>query len=92
MAGIIKKKKYIKNKTLGSYVKKPLDSHFWKSLMNVKDSFLELGSFKIKDGSGWEINPLRINFLHCLILYGERMILLHKCSVQLHLIFLLDEI
>jgi hypothetical protein len=43
--------KYIKNKTLGSCVKKPTDSHFWKSLMNIRDSFMELGSFKLKDGS-----------------------------------------
>jgi hypothetical protein len=43
--------KYIKDKTLGSYVKKPTDFHFWKSLMNIRDSFIELGSFKIKDGS-----------------------------------------
>jgi hypothetical protein len=43
--------KYIKDKTLGSCVKKPTDSHFWKSLMNVKDTFLGFGSFKVKDGS-----------------------------------------
>jgi hypothetical protein len=43
--------KYIKNKTLGSCEKKPGDSHFWKSLMNVKDIFLGLGHFKVKDGS-----------------------------------------
>jgi hypothetical protein len=43
--------KYIKDNTLGSCVKKPIDSYFWKSLMNIRDSFLELGSFKIKDGS-----------------------------------------
>jgi hypothetical protein len=30
--------KYIKDKTLGSYTKKPTDSHFWKGLMNVKDT------------------------------------------------------
>jgi len=34
--------KYIKDKTLGSCVKKPADSHFWKSLMNVKDTFYGL--------------------------------------------------
>ena len=43
--------KYIKDKTLGSCVKKPADSHFWKSLMNVKDTFMGFGSFKVKDGS-----------------------------------------
>jgi len=43
--------KYIKNKTLGSCEKKPRDSHFWKSLMNIKDTFLKLGHFNVKDGS-----------------------------------------
>jgi hypothetical protein len=43
--------KYIKNKTLGSCEKKPMDSHFWKSLMNVKDTFLGFGHFNVKDGS-----------------------------------------
>jgi hypothetical protein len=28
-----------------------MDSYFWKSLMNVKDTFFELGRFVIKDGS-----------------------------------------
>jgi len=35
-----------KDKTIGSCVKKPTDSHFWKSLMNIRDSLLEQ-----KDGS-----------------------------------------
>ena len=43
--------KYIKDKTLGGCTKKPTDSHFWKGLMNVKDSFMSFGSFKVKDGS-----------------------------------------
>jgi hypothetical protein len=43
--------KYIKNKTLGICVKKSTYSHFWKSLMNVKDVFLGLGHFKVKNGS-----------------------------------------
>ena len=43
--------KYIKHKTVGSCVKKPTDSHFWKSLMNVKDTFMSFGSFKVKDGT-----------------------------------------
>jgi hypothetical protein len=46
----------IKNKYLGS---KPIvqaqwksgDSHFWASLMKVKNDFLKFGSFTIKDGS-----------------------------------------
>jgi hypothetical protein len=43
--------KYIKDKILGSCIKKPTDSHFWKGLMNVKDTFRGFGSFKVKDGS-----------------------------------------
>jgi hypothetical protein len=43
--------KYIKDKTLGSCTKKPIDSHFWKGLMNVKDTFMSYGCFNIKDGS-----------------------------------------
>jgi hypothetical protein len=43
--------KCIKNKTLGSCEKKPTDSHFWKSTVNIKDTFLELGHFYVKDGS-----------------------------------------
>jgi hypothetical protein len=43
--------KYIKDKTLGSCTKKPIDSCFWKGLMNVKDTFMSFGSFKVKDGS-----------------------------------------
>ena len=43
--------KYIKDKTIGSCTKRPTDSHFWKGLMNVKDSFMTFGSFKVKDGS-----------------------------------------
>ena len=39
------RKRYIKNKT-NHWIR-----IFWKSLMNVKYSFLELGLFKIKDGS-----------------------------------------
>ena len=43
--------KYIKEKTLGSCVKKSTDFHFWKSLMNVKEPFMDFGSFKVNDGS-----------------------------------------
>jgi hypothetical protein len=43
--------KYIKNRTLGSCEKKPTDSHFCKSLINVKDFFIKLGYFNVKDGS-----------------------------------------
>jgi len=43
--------KYIESKTLGSCVKKASDSHFWKSLMNIKDMFMQLGHFVVKDGS-----------------------------------------
>ena len=43
--------KYIKSKTLGSCVKKASDSHFCKGLMNIKDIFMQLGHFAVKDGS-----------------------------------------
>jgi len=39
------------DKTIESCEKKPMDSHFWKSLMKVKDTFLELGHFNVKYGS-----------------------------------------
>jgi hypothetical protein len=62
--------KYIKEKTMGSYVKKPTDSHFWKSLLNIRDSFLELSHFKINNGKQtrfWEDTwlgdkPLKFRF------------------------------
>ena len=43
--------KYLKDKTLGGCTKRPTYSHFWKGLMNVKDTFMSFGSFKVKDGS-----------------------------------------
>jgi len=43
--------KYIKDKTIESCTKRPTDSHLWKGLMNVKDSFMTFDSFKVKDGS-----------------------------------------
>jgi hypothetical protein len=43
--------KYIKDKPIGCCNKKAIDSHFWKSIMKVKDAFLVLGSFKVKDVS-----------------------------------------
>jgi len=43
--------KYLKNKSLGVCVKKASDSHFWKGLMNIKETFMSLGSFKVGDGS-----------------------------------------
>ena len=43
--------KYLKNKTLEEVNKKPGDSYFWTSLMGVKDKFLSLGCFSLKDGS-----------------------------------------
>jgi len=62
--------KYLKDKTIGSCSKKPTDSHFSKGLMNVKDTFMGFGSFKVKDGSQtcfwmdtWLGNqPLKIKF------------------------------
>ena len=43
--------KYLKDKTLGQVNKKLGDSYFWTSLMGVKDKFLSLGCFSLKDGS-----------------------------------------
>jgi hypothetical protein len=42
--------KYLGGKTLGQVSKKVGDSHFWKSLVSVKDKFLSLGSFKLASG------------------------------------------
>jgi hypothetical protein len=53
--------KYVRNKTIGEVTKKATDSHFWESLMNVKDQFLNYGSFKVgvlkldfRKIDGWE--------------------------------------
>jgi hypothetical protein len=48
---ILYETRHLKNKPLGAYVKKASDSHFWKGLMNVKETFMSLGSFKVGDGS-----------------------------------------
>ena len=42
--------KYIRDKTLGNYSKKPIDSHFWKGLINVKAEFMRYGHFNLMDG------------------------------------------
>lgn len=49
--------KYLKNKTLNQVEKRPGDSHFWGGLMGIKNHFLNLGSFALKNGtqvSFWE--------------------------------------
>ena len=43
--------KYLKNCTLSQISKKAGDSHFWSSLMGVKDQFLNLGRFKLVSGN-----------------------------------------
>ena len=43
-------KKYLRNKTISQVSRKPGDSHFWSGLMKVKDTFLGLGSFILKEG------------------------------------------
>ena len=43
--------KYLRTKTLSLVCKKAGDSHFWLSLMGVKDKFLNLGKFKLNSGS-----------------------------------------
>ena len=45
------KNKYLSNKTIGGCTKRSSDTHFWKGLMKVKDQFLSLGSFKVRDGT-----------------------------------------
>ncbi|WVZ95944.1 hypothetical protein U9M48_041644 [Paspalum notatum var. saurae] len=43
--------KYLRNKTWTQLERKPGDSQFWSSLMGVKDEFLNLGSFIVKNGT-----------------------------------------
>ena len=43
--------KYLRSKSLSQVKAKPYDSHFWRSLMKIKDEVLAKGSFEIKDGS-----------------------------------------
>ena len=43
--------KYLASKPLVQVDWKPGDSHFWSSLMKVKQDFLRFGSFIINDGS-----------------------------------------
>lgn len=53
--------KYLKNQTLYQVEKKPGDSHFWASLMKVKSTFLNFGSFRLNDGNQirfWEEKSL----------------------------------
>lgn len=47
----ILRKKYLTNITLSQVRKKPGDSHFWSSLMDVKDTFLSLCHRKVGDGT-----------------------------------------
>ena len=57
----ILRNKYLKNCTLSQISKKAGDSHFWSSLMAVKDQFLNLGRFKLVSGNQirfWEDNWL----------------------------------
>jgi hypothetical protein len=46
----ILKRKYLKTQTITHVQKKPGDSHVWSGLMNVKDSFLNLGHFQLNNG------------------------------------------
>jgi hypothetical protein len=45
------KKKYLKGRTLSQVAKKKGDSHFWSVLMEVKDLVLQIGRFRVQDGS-----------------------------------------
>ncbi|WVZ53969.1 hypothetical protein U9M48_004850 [Paspalum notatum var. saurae] len=48
--------KYLKGNSLSQTQKKPRDSHFWKSLIGVKNQFLCLGWFKLKGTKGNKFN------------------------------------
>jgi hypothetical protein len=41
---------YLGGKSITQVSRKTGDSHFWSGLMNIKDQFLNLGSFKLQDG------------------------------------------
>ena len=43
--------KYLRTKTLAEVQAKPMDSPFWKGLMQVKDSFFVRGVFKVGNGA-----------------------------------------
>jgi len=42
--------KYVKDKCLSQIEKRPGDSQFWSGLMDVKELFLQHGSFKVQNG------------------------------------------
>jgi hypothetical protein len=62
--------KYLQNKTLSQSESNNLFSHFWSSLLGVKDIFLSLGKFKLDNGTQirfWEdkwldSQPLKIQY------------------------------
>jgi len=43
--------KYLRSKSLTQVAAKPNDSHFWRSLMHIKEEVIAKGSFEIKDGT-----------------------------------------
>ena len=45
------KNKYLKNKKLSQVEKKAGDCHFWAGLMSVKDQFINLGWFRLNNGT-----------------------------------------
>jgi hypothetical protein len=54
--------KYLQSKILSQVTAKPTDSTFWKGLMEVKDEFLQWGSFGVGNGLStrfWEDSWLR---------------------------------
>jgi hypothetical protein len=44
------KRKYLYNQSITQVNKKQGDSHFWSGLMNVKDTFLDMGSSIVNNG------------------------------------------
>ena len=44
-------RKYLNNKTLSQVQPRIGDSHFWRGILKVKESFLRFGTFLVGDGS-----------------------------------------
>jgi hypothetical protein len=47
---LLLRNKYLGGKSIAQVSRKPRDSQFWSGLMNIKDQFLSLCSFKLQDG------------------------------------------
>ncbi|WVZ94604.1 hypothetical protein U9M48_040475 [Paspalum notatum var. saurae] len=68
----ILKKKYLRGKSIGEVQWKPGDSHFWSGLTKVKEHFLELSSFNLRDVAAvFSSTPLNVSFRRALV--GDRL-------------------